>query len=60
MRLMTNNPAKYHGLAGYGLTIEERVPLVTRPTEENVRYLSAKERRLGHLLLLEPVAEVKR
>ena len=27
MRLMTNNPAKYGGLEGYGLEIVERVPL---------------------------------
>src|SRR6266496_1519098 len=29
MRLMTNNPAKYGGLDGYGLQIVERVPLET-------------------------------
>ena len=31
MRLMTNNPAPYSGLEGYGLTIVERVPLSTTP-----------------------------
>ena len=36
MRLMTNNPAKYGGLEGYGLEIVERVPLHTVPTDENV------------------------
>ena len=30
MRLMTNNPAKYGGLEGYGLEIVERVPLHDR------------------------------
>jgi 3,4-dihydroxy 2-butanone 4-phosphate synthase/GTP cyclohydrolase II len=58
MRLMTNNPAKYVGLAGYGLTIDERVPLATHPTPENVRYLGAKQAKLGHLLDVEP-AETK-
>ncbi len=53
MRLMTNNPAKYGGLDGYGLEITERVPLVTVPTEQNLAYLRTKQERLGHLLGLE-------
>ena len=36
MRLMTNNPAKYGGLEGYGLEIVERVPLRTLPNDENI------------------------
>jgi 3,4-dihydroxy 2-butanone 4-phosphate synthase/GTP cyclohydrolase II len=50
MRLMTNNPAKYGGLDGYGLEIVERVPLRTNPTDENISYLRAKQDKLGHLL----------
>jgi 3,4-dihydroxy 2-butanone 4-phosphate synthase / GTP cyclohydrolase II len=50
MRLMTNNPAKYTGLSGFGLEIVARVPLESAPTSENVRYLRAKQERLGHLL----------
>jgi 3,4-dihydroxy 2-butanone 4-phosphate synthase / GTP cyclohydrolase II len=50
MRLMTNNPAKYGGIEGYGLEIVERVPLHARPTEENIAYLRTKQRKLGHLL----------
>ena len=50
MRLMTNNPAKYGGLEGYGLEIIDRVPLSTTPNEENIRYLETKKERLGHLL----------
>ena len=50
MRLMTNNPAKYGGLEGYGLEIVERVSLDTTPNPENVRYLETKRNRLGHLL----------
>jgi 3,4-dihydroxy 2-butanone 4-phosphate synthase/GTP cyclohydrolase II len=50
MRLMTNNPAKYGGLAGYNLEIVERVPLVSTPNHENLRYLQAKAAKLGHLL----------
>jgi 3,4-dihydroxy 2-butanone 4-phosphate synthase/GTP cyclohydrolase II len=50
MRLMTNNPAKYGGIEGYGLEIVERVPVQTEPTDENIAYLRAKQRKLGHLL----------
>jgi 3,4-dihydroxy 2-butanone 4-phosphate synthase / GTP cyclohydrolase II len=50
MRLLTNNPDKRAGLEGYGLTIEERLPLQTEPTPENVSYLRTKAEKLGHLL----------
>jgi 3,4-dihydroxy 2-butanone 4-phosphate synthase/GTP cyclohydrolase II len=50
MRLMTNNPAKYGGLEGFGLEIVERVPLETVPNPENLRYLTTKRERLGHML----------
>jgi 3,4-dihydroxy 2-butanone 4-phosphate synthase / GTP cyclohydrolase II len=53
MRLMTNNPAKYTGLAGFGLEIVERVPLASSPNAENLRYLHAKQHKLGHLLGLD-------
>jgi 3,4-dihydroxy 2-butanone 4-phosphate synthase / GTP cyclohydrolase II len=47
LRLMTNNPAKYGGLAGYGLAIVERVGLEITATPANVDHLRAKER-MGH------------
>jgi len=50
MRLMTNNPAKYGGLEGYGLEIVERIPLDPAPNPENIKYLKAKRERLGHLI----------
>jgi len=53
MRVMTNNPAKYGGLEGYGLEIVERVPLRSRPTDENIAYLRAKQEKMGHLLEIE-------
>jgi 3,4-dihydroxy 2-butanone 4-phosphate synthase/GTP cyclohydrolase II len=58
MRLLTNNPTKRAGLEGYGLTIVERVPLQTVPTEHNIAYLRTKRDRLGHLLDIDeaPVA----
>ncbi|GDX14559.1 MAG: bifunctional 3,4-dihydroxy-2-butanone-4-phosphate synthase/GTP cyclohydrolase II [Ilumatobacteraceae bacterium] len=49
LRLMTNNPAKYGGIAGYGLRVVERVPIITAMTNENRSYLSTKRDRLGHL-----------
>jgi 3,4-dihydroxy 2-butanone 4-phosphate synthase / GTP cyclohydrolase II len=57
MRLMTNNPAKYGGLEGYGLEIVERVPLHTEPNQENIAYLRAKQEKLGHLLDLEQLGD---
>jgi len=52
MRLLTNNPTKRAGLEGYGLSITERVPLETAPTEENRGYLATKVAKLGHLMEL--------
>jgi GTP cyclohydrolase II len=51
LRLMTNNPRKYGGLAGHGLTIVERVPL-QHVTDDNVGYLRSKRDRLGHQIAL--------
>ena len=50
MRLMTNNPSKRAGLEGYGLSIEEIVPIVIAPNKHNERYLKTKEERMGHSL----------
>jgi 3,4-dihydroxy 2-butanone 4-phosphate synthase/GTP cyclohydrolase II len=50
MRLVTNNPAKYGGLDGFGLDITDRVPSITAPNPENLRYLKTKAEKMGHLL----------
>jgi len=50
IRLMTNSPQKYAGIEGYGLSITERIPLQTNPTEANINYLRTKRDRMGHLL----------
>ena len=50
LRLITNNPAKYGGIEGYGLEVVERVALNPIPTEENLQYLQTKRDRMGHLL----------
>nr|POF22894.1 bifunctional riboflavin biosynthesis protein riba 1, chloroplastic [Quercus suber] len=53
MKLMTNNPAKYVGLKGYGLAVVGRVPLLTPITTENKRYLETKRSKMGHVYGLE-------
>ena len=49
VRLMTNNPCKIKGLAGYGIEISERVPVVIPATEYDARYLETKRVKMGHL-----------
>ncbi|MDE5621982.1 MAG: bifunctional 3,4-dihydroxy-2-butanone-4-phosphate synthase/GTP cyclohydrolase II [Alistipes sp.] len=50
MRLMTNNPLKRAGLEGYGLSIDEIVPIVIAPNKYNLHYLETKEERMNHCL----------
>ncbi len=50
MRLLTNNPRKIVGLAGYGLTAVERVAIEYAPGADNMKYLQTKRDKLGHLL----------
>jgi 3,4-dihydroxy 2-butanone 4-phosphate synthase/GTP cyclohydrolase II len=52
IRLMTNNPAKYVAIEGFGLEIVERVPLEIAPTTATQKYLEAKKKKLGHILEL--------
>ena len=49
VRLITNNPCKIKGLAGYGIEISERVPVVIPATEYDARYLETKRVKMGHL-----------
>ncbi len=50
IRLLTNNPRKFVGLEGYGLHVQEMVPIEMPPNESNLRYLRTKKEKLGHLL----------
>ena len=50
LKLITNNPAKYIALAGYGLEIAERIPLEVAPNKENLAYMKTKKEKMGHLL----------
>ena len=49
IRLLTNNPRKVVGLKAYGLEIVERVPIEIPPNKRNIKYLSTKRDKLGHL-----------
>ena len=50
LRLITNNPRKIAGLGGYGLQVEDRVPLVMDAGQHNAAYLQTKQDKLGHLM----------
>jgi 3,4-dihydroxy 2-butanone 4-phosphate synthase / GTP cyclohydrolase II len=49
IRPITNNPRKLVGLEGYGLRVEDRVPLEQPAHDENAGYLKTKKDKLGHL-----------
>jgi 3,4-dihydroxy 2-butanone 4-phosphate synthase/GTP cyclohydrolase II len=53
MRLLTNNPVKRAAIEGYGLSIQERIPISLPANEENRGYLQTKADRLGHQLDLD-------
>ncbi len=50
IKLMTNNPRKFHGIGGYDLEIVERVSIEIQPELANQKYLNTKKNKLGHWL----------
>jgi 3,4-dihydroxy 2-butanone 4-phosphate synthase/GTP cyclohydrolase II len=51
MRLLTNNPRKFIGLQGYGLSVSASLPLEITPASEFSRkYLKTKKDKMGHTL----------
>ena len=52
IRPITNNPKKLVGLEGYGLHVDERLPLDAPESADNAEYLETKRRKLGHLRAL--------
>jgi len=51
IRLITNNPKKRVGLMGYGLEIVDNIPIEIAPNPHNVKYLTTKRDKLGHMIL---------
>jgi 3,4-dihydroxy 2-butanone 4-phosphate synthase / GTP cyclohydrolase II len=52
IRLLSNNPKKIAGLAGYGIEVVECVPIESAPTGDNASWLVGRRDREGHLLSL--------
>jgi len=52
MKLLTNNPKKLTGLAGYGLEITAQIPLSPDVQEHNAAYLKTKRDKMGHSIEL--------
>ena len=50
IKLLTNNPQKVIGLAGYGLEISKWIPLEIKPHFFNKAYLKTKKEKMGHKL----------
>ena len=50
MRLLTNNPRKFVGLDGYGLSVTSTLPLEIPAGEHTLKYLRTKKQKLGHTL----------
>jgi 3,4-dihydroxy 2-butanone 4-phosphate synthase/GTP cyclohydrolase II len=50
IELLTNNPRKIVGIAGYGLKVIKRVPLEVKPSPCNIKYLKTKRQKMGHIL----------
>lgn len=55
VRLLTNNPAKIESLTTLGMPVDERVPILIPPNNENIHYLATKAERMRHLFAFDKV-----
>jgi 3,4-dihydroxy 2-butanone 4-phosphate synthase / GTP cyclohydrolase II len=51
MKLMSNNPRKRAGLAGYGIEIVDTVAIEVQANAHNEKYLETKRDKLGHSIM---------
>jgi 3,4-dihydroxy 2-butanone 4-phosphate synthase/GTP cyclohydrolase II len=52
MKLLTNNPKKLTGLAGYGLKVTAQIPISPDVQKHNAAYLKTKRDKMGHSIEL--------
>ena len=50
IRVLTNNPKKISGIAGFGLTVVSQEPIEVEANRENRAYLEVKREKLGHTI----------
>ena len=50
IKLITNNPDKIKQLESLGISIEERIPSITKTNKFNKDYMIAKKNRTEHYL----------
>lgn len=58
LRLLTNNPTKISGLSGYGISIEERIPIQIPAQKYDIRYLMTKQNKMHHMTTYESRGQI--
>ncbi|MFN7991453.1 MAG: GTP cyclohydrolase II [Candidatus Micrarchaeia archaeon] len=48
--LMTNNPQKIKDIESHGISVTERIPIVTKVNIFNKKYMDTKKKRMNHIL----------
>ncbi len=50
IKLMTNNPLKMEEMGDNGITVIERISIITKPNKTNKKYLDTKKNKMKHML----------